>query len=139
MYAIRSYYVISVQMENARNIEGVIASAKRVPVMIEALHSKGVKSRYIAKLVSEINKKMYTKLFELIFPESWKERCSLVLLGSEGRGEQILRTDQDNALIFEEGFSPDNAAEVAQRFIDVLDEIGFPRCSGEIMVSYNFV
>ncbi|MFT7824150.1 MAG: putative nucleotidyltransferase substrate binding domain-containing protein [Sulfurimonas sp.] len=127
-------HLITVQMERAQELEDVVDAAKRLDVMIGALHDKGVKSRYIAKLVSEINKKMYTKLFEMIIPSSWHNRCTLVLLGSEGRASQILRTDQDNALIFEEGFMPEEAREVTQRFIEVLDEIGFPRCEGGIMM-----
>lgn len=127
-------HLIAAQMEKASSLEAVIDAAKRVEIMISALHAKGVKSRYIAKLVSEINKKMYIKLFEMIFPKSWHDKCALVLLGSEGRGEQILRTDQDNALIFEEGFMPDNIEEVTQHFILALDQIGFPRCSGNVMV-----
>ncbi|MGC9351556.1 MAG: putative nucleotidyltransferase substrate binding domain-containing protein, partial [Sulfurovum sp.] len=127
-------YLISVQMDRAHDLESVVASAKRVPIMIETLHAKGVKSRYIAKLVSEINKKMYQKIFELVIPESWHQRSALILLGSEGRSEQVMRTDQDNALIFEEGFAPDDVDEVTERFINVLDEIGFPRCSGGVMI-----
>ncbi len=127
-------HLITVQMERAKDLKSVIDAAKRLDVMIGALHAKGVKSRYIAKLVSEINKKMYTKLFEMIIPRSWHDKCTLVLLGSEGRGSQILRTDQDNALIFEEGFMPEDAPSVTQRFIETLDEIGFPRCEGDIMM-----
>jgi CBS domain-containing protein len=127
-------HLISVQMDKARDIQSVVSSAKRVPMMVEALHSKGVKSRYIAKLVSEINKKMYTRLFEMIMPNSWHGKSALVLLGSEGRSEQILRTDQDNALIFDDGFEPDDIEEVTEHFIKILDEIGFPRCSGGVMI-----
>jgi len=127
-------HLITVQMEKAKDVESVIDAAKRLDVMIGALHAKGVKSRYIAKLVSEINKKMYTKLFEMIIPHSWHDKCTLVLLGSEGRASQILRTDQDNALIFEQGFMPEDTASVTKQFIEVLDEIGFPRCEGNIMM-----
>ena len=127
-------YLITVQMERAKNIESVVAAAKRLDVMIGALHAKGVKSRYIAKLVSEINRKMYMKLFEMIIPYEWHDKCTLLLLGSEGRASQILRTDQDNALVFEKGFMPDDAVSVTQRFIEVLDKIGFPRCQGNIMM-----
>lgn len=127
-------HLITVQMERAQDLESVIAAAKRLDVMIGTLHAKGVKSRYIAKMVSEINKKMYTKLFEMIIPPDWHKRCTLVLLGSEGRGAQILRTDQDNALVFEEGFMPEDAPAVTQRFIEALDEVGFPRCEGDIMM-----
>ncbi len=127
-------HLITVQMEKAQDIESVIDAAKRLEVMVGALHAKGVKSRYIAKLVSEINKKMYIKLFEMIIPDTWHDKCTLVLLGSEGRASQILRTDQDNALIFEKGFVPEDISSVTQRFIEVLDEIGFPRCEGNIMI-----
>ncbi|HHO42148.1 MAG TPA: CBS domain-containing protein, partial [Epsilonproteobacteria bacterium] len=127
-------HLITAQMENATTIQEVVLAASRVDVMIGALHAKGVKSRYIAKLVSEINKKMYTKLFKLIIPPSWHERCALVLLGSEGRGEQILRTDQDNALIFEPNFKPEGIQEIALEFVETLDKIGFPRCEGNVMV-----
>ncbi len=127
-------HLITVQMERAQKLEDVVAAAKRLDIMIGALHAKGVKSRYIAKLVSEINRKMYIKLFEMIIPHAWHDKCTLILLGSEGRGSQMLRTDQDNALVFEKGFIPEDVSSVTQRFIEVLDEIGFPRCEGEIMM-----
>jgi len=126
--------IISVQIEKAQTLEGVITASKRIDSMIKTLHIKGVKARYIAKLVSEMHKKMYAKLFELIFPEEWQEKCTLILLGSEGRGEQILKTDQDNGLIFEEGFDPEDKEVFALKFTETLDEIGFPRCEGNVMV-----
>ena len=126
-------HLISVQMEKAENIDEVVQAAKRVDIMVSLLHSRGVKSRYIAKMVSEIHKKMYAKLFEFVFPEKWHSRCTLILLGSEGRGEQILRTDQDNALIFEDGFDPEDKVSVTEKFIETLDAIGYPRCKGNVM------
>ncbi len=127
-------HLIHVQIAKANDIQSVIDASKRIDTMIKTLHLKGVKSRYIAKLVSEMHKKMYTKLFELIFPKEWHNRCTLILLGSEGRGEQILKTDQDNGLIFEDGFDPENRDEIALKFIEALDAIGFPRCKGNVMV-----
>lgn len=127
-------HLIVVQMQKAKNLDDVVAAAKRVETMVGTLHARGVKSRYIAKLVSEINRKMYIKLFEMVMPVSWHDKVALLLLGSEGRGEQILRTDQDNALIFEDGFSPDGIEEVTTAFIEILDKIGFPRCSGGVMI-----
>ena len=41
-------------------------------------------------------------------------------MGSEGRGEQILKTDQDNALLLRDGFEHPAAAAVAQRFNEAL-------------------
>lgn len=127
-------HIIHVQIEKASDLQAVIDASKRIDTMIKTLHLKGVKSRYIAKLVSEMHKKMYAKLFSLIFPSEWHDRCTLILLGSEGRGEQILKTDQDNGLIFEDGFEPKDQEEITKKFTEALDEIGFPRCKGNVMV-----
>jgi CBS domain-containing protein len=127
-------HIIHVQIAKASNISSVIEASKRIHIMIKTLHIKGVKSRYIARLVSEMHKKMYAKLFELIFPKEWHNKCTLILLGSEGRGEQILKTDQDNGLIFEEGFDPEDKDGITLKFIETLDAIGFPRCKGNVMV-----
>jgi len=127
-------HIIHVQIDKASDIQSIIAASKRIDTMIKTLHLKGVKSRYIAKLVSEMHKKMYAKIFKLIFPSEWHNKCTLILLGSEGRGEQILKTDQDNGLIFEEGFKPKDQDEITMRFTKTLDEIGFPRCKGNVML-----
>lgn len=127
-------HLITGQMENAKSLQEIILAASRVEIMIGSLHAKGVKSRYIAKLVTEINKKMYAKLFKLIIPPSWQDKCAFVLLGSEGRREQILRTDQDNAIVFEAGFHPADIERVTLEFVEALDKIGFPRCEGNVMV-----
>jgi CBS domain-containing protein len=62
-------------------------------------------------------------------------------LGSEGRGEQLLRTDQDNALLYED--PPEELAAAAQAYFlalgqgvtDLLEYAGFAHCPGEIMAS----
>jgi len=133
-YLSNQTHLIAMQMQKAESVEEVIEASKRIEIMVSVLHAKGVKSRYIAKMVSEIHKKMYAKLFAFIFPESWHKRCTLLLLGSEGRGEQILRTDQDNAIIFEAGFEPEEKEARLLTFIETLDQIGFPRCKGNVMV-----
>ena len=62
-------------------------------------------------------------------------------LGSEGRFEQTLKTDQDNALIFTapEGMTADQVRAqllpVAERINASLDLCGFPLCKGEVMAS----
>jgi CBS domain-containing protein len=127
-------YLVNIQMQNANTLEDVIKASSRLEVMIRALHSKGVKSRYIARIVSDINKRMYNKLFSIILPKEWQENASLILLGSEGRSEQILRTDQDNAIIFKAGFEPNNVQEITTNFVEALDAIGFPRCAGNVMI-----
>jgi CBS domain-containing protein len=58
-------------------------------------------------------------------------------MGSEGRGEQLLKTDQDNGLILRDGVEFDEAevAEACRRFSEALRDFGYPECPGGIMVS----
>jgi len=61
-----------------------------------------------------------------------------LVLGSEGRYEQTLRTDQDNALIYADN-APDDAeayfAALADRVVEQLVRCGFPRCPGNVMAT----
>jgi len=62
---------------------------------------------------------------------------ALVVLGSAGRGESLLATDQDNALIFADG-APDGAADrwfaqLAEHVSRLLHEAAVPYCRGGIM------
>ncbi len=56
-------------------------------------------------------------------------------MGSEGRREQVLKTDQDNALLLRDGVDPASTAEVASRFSEALSALGYPPCPGNIMLS----
>jgi CBS domain-containing protein len=57
-------------------------------------------------------------------------------MGSEGRGEQLLKTDQDNGLIVSDTFTDfDLVRASANRFSEALIEFGYPECPGKIMVN----
>ncbi|MEM6730336.1 MAG: DUF294 nucleotidyltransferase-like domain-containing protein, partial [Myxococcota bacterium] len=56
-------------------------------------------------------------------------------LGSQGRGEQVLRTDQDNALVFEDGSYQDYFLQLGTDVVDRLEMVGFERCPAEMMAS----
>ncbi|WP_027190274.1 putative nucleotidyltransferase substrate binding domain-containing protein [Fundidesulfovibrio putealis] len=53
---------------------------------------------------------------------------ALVVLGSEGRREQFLATDQDNALVLGEGTDTALAEGFAARLMDILNQAGLPPC-----------
>ena len=56
-------------------------------------------------------------------------------MGSEGRGEQILKTDQDNALLLRDGFEFAGLGAVATAFNGALADFGYPPCPGAIMLT----
>ncbi len=73
--------------------------------------------------------------FELLLPPTLRGRCCLLVMGSEGRGEQLLKTDQDNALVLADDLPQEQALAMMQRFSAALLEFGYPPCPGGVMAS----
>jgi CBS domain-containing protein len=128
-------HLIALQIERAQSRNELLWASQDLVNVIRDLHAKGIKIRYIMQLVSELNKKVLRKLFELLAPPELLENACLLVLGSEGREEQVLKTDQDNALILRDGFSHPELERVTREFTECLLEFGYPRCPGNIMVS----
>ncbi len=125
----------TVKIEKAKNVEALREASQGYVNIVKKLHAQGVKARYIAKLISEVNRKVFVRLFEMLLPEELRVSCALIIMGSEGRGEQILRTDQDNGLIIRDGVDIKRYNEVMQKFTEILISFGYPTCDGNIMVS----
>ncbi|NJO67745.1 MAG: CBS domain-containing protein, partial [Rhodospirillales bacterium] len=130
-----SSYMIAGKVESATTDEELKEAGNAVPQLIRSLHARGVKPRYIARIVTDLNRKLFQRLFERLMPEELQARSCLIVMGSEGRGEQLLRTDQDNGLILADGVPPSTVREVANRFTEMVNELGFPPCRGGVMVS----
>lgn len=132
--------LITTQVERAASVAELAEASARMLDMIRILHARGVKVRYIAQLVSDLNRRIFERLYRFVVPDAEQPRACLLVMGSEGREEQILRTDQDNALILDD-LAVDSAeqsvafADAANAFTEALLRFGYPRCPGEIMVS----
>ncbi len=128
-------HLITVKIERARTIEELKEASLGYLTIVRRLYAQGLKARYIAKLISEVNRKVFARLFEMILPEERREECALLVMGSEGRGEQIIRTDQDNALIIRNGVDPEIFVPYMEELSTALQEFGYPPCPGKIMVT----
>ncbi len=126
------------KVDQAVSVNDLQAVAKQVDQLVENLNRKGIKTHYIAKLVNELHRKIIQKLVDLLLPEVLQSKVCLIVMGSEGRAEQVVRTDQDNALMFADDLSEQaqkQLAEFADSFIQAMVAIGFPICPGNIMLS----
>ncbi len=132
----RSYFVMA-EIERAAGIDDLGRAARAIGPLLEALHDTGMKVRAIAELVSDLNRSILRRLFEFLSPPALLANACLVVMGSEGRGEQLARTDQDNALIVADGAEIDDGQlrDVCARFTETLLSYGYPRCPGNMMVS----
>ena len=131
-------HLISVQIEKAIDVDDLKFIQDDLSNLITILKTKGVKTRYITKLVSTLNMKIYKKLFEMVVDKSLQDSCCLIVMGSEGRSEQIIKTDQDNALIVKDGVDAELFKKPMLELNSHLLELGFPKCDGNVMVSNEF-
>ena len=129
-------HLITVEIEEAKDLAGLSQAAARITRMITLLHRSGSRINLIAKLVQQLNSRLFERAWNRIAPAELVANSGLFVMGSEGRGEQLLKTDQDNGLILREGYKvPDDLAAICQRFSSALEDFGYPPCPGQIMVS----
>ncbi|MEY2688255.1 MAG: hypothetical protein RL375_2453 [Pseudomonadota bacterium] len=129
-------YLINLQISEARDIEALRKSAEQITRLISILQRGGTKVNMIATLVQELNAKLFERAWQLIAPAELVANSCLFVMGSEGRGEQLLKTDQDNGLVLRDGYTPPaDLAEICATFSRALADFGYPECPGRIMVS----
>jgi CBS domain-containing protein len=127
--------LISLQIDEAGSVEQLQHAAERIDRMIALLHADGVRVERISRLVTDLNTRLFSRLWSLLAPAELVDNSCLLVMGSEGRGEQILKTDQDNALLLRDGFDFDGLAAVTEAFSAALAGFGYPPCPGGIMLS----
>lgn len=128
-------HVIGLRVERAQTVDDLREAAQGLNDLIRALISTGVKIRFTMELLAAMNGRIISKLFDLMIPQDMRPHVCLIVMGSEGRGEQIMKTDQDNGLIYREGLEWPKMQETMNRFSETLISFGFPPCPGNIMVS----
>src|SRR5204863_9634179 len=129
-------YLISIQISNSHDIAALTQAAQHINRLIAILHQGGTKVSLIAKLVQELNARLFERTWELIAPPDLAANSCLFVMGSEGRGEQLLKTDQDNGLVLRDGYVCEyDLQAICQRFSDALAAFGYPECPGRIMLS----
>jgi CBS domain-containing protein len=116
--------------------------------LTDNLLAQGIGSEPLTRIISAMNDTLSCRVIELTVPRfnPGPQRWCWLALGSEGRREQTVVSDQDNALLFADGDGDDEAdrarrADAARArlvpFADAVNEalarLGFPLCPGQIM------
>lgn len=128
-------HLISLRLARARTLEEIAEASAGMTELVRTLHAQGAKMSYLMELVSALNGRVMARIFDALVPEPMRQHMCLLVMGSEGRREQILKTDQDNALILADGFEwPGLEAAMAQ-FSATLAQVGYPPCPGAVMVN----
>ena len=129
-------HLITVQIEQAQDLEALAQAATQITRLIAALHRSGTRIALMAQLVQQLNARLFERAWGMVAPAELVQNSCLFVMGSEGRGEQLLKTDQDNGLLLRDGYvQPADLQAICQRFSDVLERFGYPECPGRIMLS----
>jgi len=130
--------IIAGRIDHADHPIALGKTVASLETMIGVLQGAGVRGRLIADLVTALNRRIFRRLYEMLAPAELQAKSCLMVMGSEGRGEQILRTDQDNGIILSDecGSLPlRQVPKIANEFTEHLIQMGYPPCPGHIMVN----
>lgn len=133
-------YMLS-EIERAESIEQLQRMNARLFEMINLVYQGGVEIRGVVQLIAYFNDAFTLRLIQLLEQNegiALPPGVAYLSLGSEGRHEQTLRTDQDSALVYRDDFPPDQMPVLerfAGRLIDCLELLGVPRCPGNTMAT----
>lgn len=112
-----------------------------VPELILQLLNNGVHTEIVNQLIATVSDTIAVKIIEGVIKEMGPPPAKFVfmVLGSEGRKEQTLKTDQDNAIIYEDKANEqrelvrDYFLQFATTVSDRLNQVGFVYCTGGYM------
>lgn len=128
-------HVLTLRIARADSLPALEAVAREQQQLTRSLFGQGIHTAFLMRLIATLNEQLIAKAFSLVIPAEVQDKVCLLMLGSEGRSEQILKTDQDNALILPASLQwPSQQADLAA-FGALLERLGYPPCPGQVMVS----
>jgi CBS domain-containing protein len=128
-------------VRQAQSLRELRRNWQKVPDIVFQLLDRGVKPEIVNQVITTVADTIALKVIEDVIQELGPPPAKFVfiVLGSEGRQEQTLLTDQDNAIIYEDKAN-EHREEVRTYFLhfatevsDRLNEIGFSFCDGGFM------
>lgn len=126
----------------ADSVAALAHAAGEVRKLAGGMLAQGVAAEQLTQFVSTLNDAVVERAIALGSASvgGVDARWCWLGLGSEGRMEQTLATDQDNAIIFAPHTAGQSPAAIrpgllhlAQEVNAILDQCGFPLCKGDIM------
>ncbi|MCG6910090.1 MAG: DUF294 nucleotidyltransferase-like domain-containing protein [Deltaproteobacteria bacterium] len=129
------------ELVNAASMEEIINRHDRLPKQVRSLITSGAQAKNLTRFITTVSDTILKKLLEFALKEMGPPPVKFVfmILGSEGRNEQTLKTDQDNAIIFEDVPEEDLKATrtyflaLGEKVCGMLDDAGYDLCTGEVM------
>ncbi|TXG94637.1 MAG: CBS domain-containing protein [Rhodocyclaceae bacterium] len=135
-----SPHQLVLDIEKAQHLDDLKALHARIQALVTHLSGTGIPIRDLVRLIAHLNDQIVVRLIGLLraewFDDIDENSFAFLVLGSEGRGEQTLATDQDNAIVYADDLTPEQVKRIEEfslALIDGLIAIGVPACKGGIM------
>ncbi|WP_445735602.1 DUF294 nucleotidyltransferase-like domain-containing protein [Mariniflexile sp.] len=136
--------VILKEIERAKRTKKIRAARLKANTLLKSYLEQNIPISHIIKVISQINDAVTIRAIEIALkkmPTPPPVPFSWIALGSQGRKEQLLFTDQDNGLIFQD-VPEENYPETQAYFLELtklvtksLNKIGFEYCEADMMAS----
>ncbi len=129
------------EIQIATHLDKIIEKHRQLPGLVRSLIHSGATARNVTRFITAVSDAILKKLMAMTLDELGPAPVPFVfmIMGSEGRQEQTLKTDQDNAILYQDPGSKlvDVAARYFQRFgtmaCNMLNDVGYDFCTGEVM------
>jgi len=126
--------LVAARIDRAGSVAELAIAAGAIEDQARMLRRQGVRVDVVGEIVSDLNRHLFAKVFALTASPTIHDNGCLIVMGSEGRGEQTVRTDQDNGLILSAPAPEDELQAFRTAFTEALESFGFPPCPGNVMV-----
>lgn len=139
------WFPIKNRLERAATIDSIRESRQQMPAEVREWEQAAVQLNDIVSLINRWHDELMRRAIEIALNEMERDGWGTpavpfcwLLLGSSGRCESTLHPDQDHALLYLSGDSPEIQTyfqELADRASHNLAEIGYPYCEGFVMAA----
>ena len=129
---------LSTAIRGAQDLPAIEAFGRDISALARKMLTQGVATGPLSAFIASLNDLLTQRIVDMEFRETPARYC-WILMGSEGRSEQTLVTDQDNGLIFAPapGAHVEDTRQslltVARRVNQALDRAGYRLCPGDVM------
>jgi PAS domain S-box-containing protein len=135
--------VLAREISRAKSTDEVAHYCERTPLLVKTLIDISARPRHVTDMLASICDAATERLIQLAVDELGTPPApfAFIAMGSLGRQEQTLVTDQDNGIIFvpTANSDPGQAGEyflrLGKQVCDGLNQAGYPFCRGGVMAS----
>ena len=129
------------EISEANSMTQIIERNRRMPQLLRSLITSGAKAQNLTRFITAVSDAILKKVMAYTLDELGQPpaRFVFMIMGSEGRHEQTLKTDQDNAIVYEDVDKKDEPAvreyflKFGEKACTLLDQAGFEFCTGGVM------